>query len=158
TLAEVGPDFNEGRTMETVAPVIDIAPFSWGDAAQKAAVAQQFGAACEQTGFLIVTGHGVADETIARMLAAWRGYFDLPEDVKRRTIPLVENGPGYRPVASTSLARTLDAVAPGDLNEGYLISPLLGYRSLPHDYVDGEEGAKWFRVNLWPEAPDDFQG
>jgi isopenicillin N synthase-like dioxygenase len=141
----------------TVAPVVDIAPFFGGGAADKGAVARHFGAACEYTGFLMVEGHGVPDGVIARMLAACRAFFDLPEAEKRSVVPQVENGPGYRPIASTSLARTLDTVAPGDLNEGYLISPLLAYRSLPGDYVYSAEGAKWFRDNVWPGAPADFQ-
>ncbi len=105
----------------------------------------------------MVTGHGVRAEVTQHMLQTCRAFFALSEAEKRLVIPRVENGPGYRPIASTSLARTLDAVAPGDLNEGYLISPLLGYRNLPPEYIACDEGKKWFRENLWPSAPADFQ-
>lgn len=140
-----------------IAPVIDIAPFLSGDETRKTEVARAFGAACEHTGFLTVTGHGVPDALIERMLTASREFFALPEEEKRRTCPAIENGPGYRPLATHSLARTLDRIAPGDLNQGYLISPLLPYRNLPGAYVASEEAARWFRPNVWPERPQDFE-
>jgi isopenicillin N synthase-like dioxygenase len=149
-MAQLGSD-------TAVAPVIDIAPFSSGANAERIAVARRFGAACEHTGFLIVTGHGVPTGVTQHMLETCRAFFALPEDEKRRLCPAIPNGPGYRPVASHSLAQTLDAVAPGDLNEGYLISPLLAYRQLPPAYVASDEGTKWFRDNLWPSVPADFQ-
>jgi len=149
-MAQIGSD-------AAVAPVIDIAPFFTGGRAQRAEVARQFGAACEHTGFLMVTGHGVAAGVTQRMLESCRAFFDQPEDEKRRLCPAIENGPGYRPIASHSLARTLDAIAPGDLNEGYLISPLIDDRRLPAEYVGSAEGAKWFRPNVWPSVPADFR-
>jgi isopenicillin N synthase-like dioxygenase len=141
-----------------IAPVIDIAPFLAGDAHDKLAVARRFGDACEYTGFLMIAGHGVPPELTDRMLAACRGFFDLPETEKRRVCPVTENGPGYRPIATVALARTRGEEAPGDLNEGYLISPLLAYRGLPAAYVGSDEGGKWFRDNIWPAAPTDFEG
>jgi isopenicillin N synthase-like dioxygenase len=147
----------ETSTRRAVAPLIDIAPFVDGDEARKAGVARAFGEACEYNGFLMITGHGVPDALIARMLTACRGFFALPVDEKMRTLPAIDNGPGYRPMAVHSLARTLDAMAPGDLNEGYLISPQLPHRRLPDAYTGGDEGARWFRANVWPERPADFR-
>ena len=40
-------------------PVIDIAPFLGGDRDGKARVAAEVKQACEDIGFLVITGHGV---------------------------------------------------------------------------------------------------
>jgi isopenicillin N synthase-like dioxygenase len=137
-----------------VAPVIDIAPFFSGSPAAKAAVAQSIGAACEYTGFFLITGHGVERGIIDDMVSSCRSFFALPNDVKARACPSVVNGPGYRPTETVALAATLDAESPPDLKEGFLISPLFAERKLPKDYVYGPLGTKWFRENVWPaEVP-----
>ena len=45
-------------------PVTDIAPFLDGDAAAKQRVAADVAAACETTGLLVISGHGMAQATI----------------------------------------------------------------------------------------------
>ena len=50
-------------------PVIDIAPFRNGSAQQQQAVAKDVADACASLGFLIVSGHGVADSLAS--MEAW---------------------------------------------------------------------------------------
>ena len=57
-------------------PVIDIAPFRNGSAQQQQAVAKDVADACASLGFLIVSGHGVADSLIDDMRKVSFAYFD----------------------------------------------------------------------------------
>ncbi|MEV0382559.1 2-oxoglutarate and iron-dependent oxygenase domain-containing protein [Nonomuraea sp. NPDC050643] len=65
-------------------PVIDVSPLltGAGPSAGKRAVAGRIGAACRETGFFYVAGHGVPPELIERLDAAARRFFALPEEVK----------------------------------------------------------------------------
>lgn len=140
-----------------IAPVIDIAPFFSSDLDSRRAVARRVGAACEYTGFFVITGHRVEQRLIDDVVSLTRAFFALPEEEKKRSIPGTENGPGYRPIETVSLAATLGAESIPDLKEGFLVNPLLEYRRLPDDYVRGPRGPKWFRENVWPGAVPGFR-
>jgi isopenicillin N synthase-like dioxygenase len=103
----------EGRELGPLAvPVVDIS-------ADRTRVVEQVGRACHEIGFLTVVGHGVSQELVAATAAAARGFFDLPEDEKRRlaegetTLGL----PAYRPLRSERLAASLGQTSPADLKE-----------------------------------------
>jgi isopenicillin N synthase-like dioxygenase len=102
-----------GKAPEGV-PVIDIAPFREGAGGQR--VAEAVREACEQIGFLTITGHGVPEESIGQTAAAARAFFDLPR-VEKERLPLTPWGAGYSPLQGESLARTLGQAAPADLKE-----------------------------------------
>ena len=63
-------------------PVVDIAPFAEGGARDREAVARQVDSACSSLGFLIISGHGVADRLIDDMRGASLAYFDRPLEEK----------------------------------------------------------------------------
>ncbi len=100
-------------------PVIDISPFEWsGDG--RAAVVEQVRRACEDVGFLVVTGHGVDPGLRARMSRVSRAFFDLPEPVKAvHRHP--ERGARYVPFASESVAASMGLATPPDLKEAYSV-------------------------------------
>ena len=64
-------------TLMTV-PCIDIAPYLAGRAEEKRRVAQQVDRACEDIGFLVITGHGVDPLLCDRLFAVGKTFFDLP--------------------------------------------------------------------------------
>ena len=97
-------------------PIIDVAPFLTGMAADKQRVAAAVGAACEQIGFLTVIGHGVPETQIAQTAAAAHAFFDLPAEEKA-LLKMSAAGAGYSPVRGESLAATLGHQAPADLKE-----------------------------------------
>jgi isopenicillin N synthase-like dioxygenase len=76
-----------------VLPVIDIAPLIRGR--EIAAIASEIDAACRETGFFYVTGHGVAPELQARVYDAAREFFALPEDEKAR-VSMPHGGRAWR--------------------------------------------------------------
>ena len=63
----------------SVVPVIDIAPARRGDDAARLAVAKQIGAACENIGFFMVTGHKIPGEIIDQVDGYARQFFYRPQ-------------------------------------------------------------------------------
>ncbi len=97
-------------------PVVNIAPFLDGTTQARQRVTDDVRLACEQIGFLTITGHRVPAEQIERTAAAARAFFNLADEEKQR-MKLTPGGAGYSPVAGESLAATLGQKAPADLKE-----------------------------------------
>jgi isopenicillin N synthase-like dioxygenase len=83
--------------------------------------------ACEEIGFLIVTGHGVDPSLVDEIDRVSRAFFDLPleEKLRLRDGDLQPDRPIYRPVRSESLAATSGAKRHGDLKESLDYGPTL---------------------------------
>jgi isopenicillin N synthase-like dioxygenase len=135
-------------------PVIDIAPFLNGDAAAKQAIARQVGQACRDIGFLVITGHGVDADLIARTRAVSRDFFDLPlADKQRVARPAKDVTRGYIGLDEESLARSRDPQAYGsDLNESLMIGPV---DAPPPETA--ARGGQHFAPNLWPDQPAELR-
>ena len=97
-------------------PAIDLGPFLSGAPGARAKIAGAVRQACEQIGFLIISGHGVPAEQIERTGVAARAFFDLPDDEKKR-LALTPVGAGYSPLQGERLAATMGQHAPADLKE-----------------------------------------
>ena len=133
--------------MDTI-PVIDIAPFRNGSREQQKAVAKEVADACASLGFLIVSGHGVADSLIDGMREVSFAYFDRPvaEKLKLRMPP--DRYRGYISLGSEALAYSLDEETPPDFKESFSIGPI----DPPDDAYHRAAGpGKFFAPNLWPE-------
>ncbi|MEV1239943.1 isopenicillin N synthase family dioxygenase [Nonomuraea sp. NPDC050022] len=74
-------------------PVIDISPLL--SSKDRGAVAEWIGAACRDSGFFYVSGHGVSPELVARLDAAARRFFELPVEVKNE-ISMERGGRAWR--------------------------------------------------------------
>lgn len=80
-------------------PVIDVAalvsnPVAAG-APEQMRVAAQINAACRESGFFYVVGHGIDAGLIARLEALSREFFALPVEVKQQ-IPMSDGGRAWR--------------------------------------------------------------
>ena len=136
-------------------PVIDLSPYFGGSAEGKAAVAQAIDQACRSTGFLVVTGHGIAPELIAQVSQLSAEFFALPLEEKRRcNRPSPDQVRGYSAVAEESLSYSLEEAAPGDLKESLSIGPI----DPPDDaYHRGPAAGPHFAPNIWPARPAALQ-
>jgi isopenicillin N synthase-like dioxygenase len=65
-------------------PDVDLNEFIHGDAAQKAKFFQDLGKAYEDIGFVAVKNHLIDDRTVEELYKEVKGFFDLPEDVKKK--------------------------------------------------------------------------
>jgi len=64
-------------------PTVDLAQFTQGSPAAKAAFVQQLGKAYEEVGFVAVKNHGIPDALIADLYGAVEQFFALPPEKKR---------------------------------------------------------------------------
>ena len=101
-------------------PLVDIGDFfrPGASAAERAAVVERIGGACETIGFFAVTGHGIPRRVIDDLIAASYEFFALPLDEKlavRRPRP--EQNRGYIPHGDERLARLRGNETPADLKE-----------------------------------------
>ena len=129
--------------MSSTVPLIDFGPFI--DGSNKSGVANAIEAACRDIGFLVLTGHGVAAETIAQMSAISQRFFAL-DDTEKMRYHLRTDAKGYIPSGGETLEQTLDKEqkAPNPY-EAFAVGP----RSNVAD-VDLSD-------NVWPEHPADLR-
>ena len=121
-------------------PIIDIAPFTAGQTPGRAQVVDTVRAACEDTGFFVITGHGFPEALATQIYDASRTFFDLPAEEKNaigETGP-VPGGLMHFAIGEEALAATLGQAAIGDLKETL-------------DYGPG------FFGDRWPAKPPDLK-
>lgn len=148
-----GPDVS---VMDDV-PVIDIAPFRSGGEEDRRRVASQVDKTCREIGFLVLAGHGVDEDLVARHRRASREFFAQTVDQKMRVSRVFTGGvssPGYIPYEAHSVAHTLGDEAPPDMKETFSIGPL---HSGDGDYYTSPGAAGWFHPNRWPDSIADFR-
>jgi len=135
--------------MSTV-PTIDIGPFLRSDAAGKRVVGEQVARTCEETGFLVISGHGFPLELLGRAQRELFAFFDLPAETKNRWHP---TGPskqrGYHGFATRGLAYTLGEQTPPDLRESVFLGPVDDHRAY---YAGLPEAATSYAPNLIPDV------
>ena len=132
-------------------PVVDIGPALGHDPEAAEEVARHIDVACVSSGFLLISGHGIDPSLIEEMEATSGRFFDLPLEQRLESVPSTPGlFRGYSPVASNSLAASLDEVVPPDLCEFFCANRF-------DDPADaeaaglrpGREG--FFAPNVWPD-------
>ena len=112
--------------------------------------------ACEDVGFLVITGHGVADEVVERIDAASRAFFALTEAEKRAYAGPSGVYRGFTPSQASALALSRADESLPDLCELYTVNrfddPEVARRA---GLREGREG--FFAPNIWPD-PDQAPG
>jgi isopenicillin N synthase-like dioxygenase len=136
------------RAPLTNLPVIDFRPFRLGDLEARSAVARALGAACGETGFCYLTGHGIDDALVARTFGEARRFFALAEEVKQAiAIERSACHRGWFRLGGENLdpAHQRDA---GDLKEGVKIG-----RDLPATHHLVQRRLPLHGPNQWPDLP-----
>ena len=134
-------------------PEIDI--FSlFEDTSARRKVASAIGGACEKTGFLAISGHGVDEKLIDNAQRVGREFFRLPPEAKER---IARKPPqyfrGYVGLSTEGLSRTAGSGA-ADLKEAFAMGPI---DVLDTPYYIGTEGKGHFEPNRWPAHPTEFR-
>ena len=102
-------------------PSIDLTPFRLGTHRQP--VIDEVRAACEQIGFLMISGHGIEESLLAEAFAQSRAFFDQPLPEKRGAAPPVARRQrGYHELASRNLGKTMGVDVPPDLRESFFLA------------------------------------
>lgn len=133
-------------------PLVDIAPFRLGGPEDKRRTARAFGAAFEEVGFAMITGHGVPDDLAERTHATGMAFFSLPTaDKMTAAIPERIKVRGYMPLGIESVGRTHEGDTPPDLCEALVFNAMhLDPASVPPGSVSPATG------NIVPERPVDL--
>ncbi|HIK21495.1 MAG TPA: 2-oxoglutarate and iron-dependent oxygenase domain-containing protein [Synechococcus sp. M44_DOE_062] len=104
-------------------PCLDLTPFREGT--DPLGVAKAFGAALEEVGFVVITGHGIPEAIIQTAYERARAFFDLPLEQKMEVVtPDRVKNQGYLPIGIESVAATRGAEVPYDLCEALVFNDL----------------------------------
>ena len=119
------PRCNAERVRTDVAiPVVDLARRD-RDEGDAIARITRIARACERTGFLVVTNHGVNQPTIDAAWSAATRFFDLPDaDKMAVAMPYTGYPYGYAPLQGERLAASLGTDTPPDLKETFSMGPI----------------------------------
>jgi isopenicillin N synthase-like dioxygenase len=135
-------------------PIIDIQPFFNGNQDVRKSVADAIDAACRETGFFVVTGHGVDEDIMAATRQMAADFFAQPLDEKLK----VERPPqkvsrGYNRFMDRSLSYSIGKEAPPDLQEAFAFGP---EEFTGEDWQPGDPRTAMMAPNRWPAKPDNF--
>ena len=127
-------------------PIIDLEPWFYGEADDRAEVAARVDAALQDVGFLLVTGHGIPEIQPAAVRNAARSFFSLPAELKARYAVSVQ-GRGWLPPGVEANGYSEGTATPPDLKESYSVG---ADRPTGDPEIDGY----WFQPNVYPvEVP-----
>src|SRR5262245_8818765 len=138
---------------ETI-PTIDLSPLHDGSEAEKRNVARQIDTACMDTGFFMVTGHGVPVDLITRTRQQAIDFFAQPDAEKMKVQrPPAKISRGYNWVGDRSIAYSMGQAAPPDIQEAFAFG---------HDRADlaakvDKASAQMYAPNIWPDQPPSFK-
>ena len=135
-------------------PDVDLAAFERANDAERRSIGREVDRICRQTGFLLIRNHGVSMRIVDAAWKAAQQFFALPEQEKRRSRSPDPDCPrGYFPMASETLAKTLDQDTPPDLKESFSCGP----QRAPQRSGSVEHFDFFYGENVWPAAPPSFK-
>jgi isopenicillin N synthase-like dioxygenase len=141
----------EVRATLPVHPV-DLEPFRLGGPAERAAVAAAIDTACRDSGFLLVSGHGVSTALCDGVLDGFGAFFDLPLAEKRHFVVADESANrGYSELGKEGLAYSRGEETPPDLFEAFNVGR--------EDAIGPEydRHREFYAPNIWPDEPAGLQ-
>jgi isopenicillin N synthase-like dioxygenase len=135
-------------------PTIDMSPLRTGSDADKREVARRIDAACRDTGFFLVTGHGVPADLIAKARQRAIDFFAMPHDEKMKVQrPPSKISRGYNWVGDRSIAYSMGEKTPPDIQEAFGFGQDRPDLAAQTDPVS----AQMYAPNMWPQQPADFR-
>ncbi|MEW5811846.1 MAG: 2-oxoglutarate and iron-dependent oxygenase domain-containing protein [Actinomycetota bacterium] len=136
--------------MTATIPLVDLSLWRNGSDADRAALAATVDQALIDSGFLMVSGHGIAAELRARIRDLVREFFALDPATKERYATAV-GGRGWIPPGKEANGYLLGVELPPDLKETFVSG---------HEQSSGDADvdAEWFPPNVWPSEVPALQG
>ncbi len=141
--------------MQETLPVhpVDLEPLRLGGPQDRQRVAAMVDEACCDSGFLVVTGHGVDQQICDDVLDAFGAFFDQPLDEKLRwTVADESANRGYSRMGKEALAYSRGESTAPDLFEAFNV----GREQAEGSYY--ETNRAFYAPNVWPTAPPGLHG
>jgi isopenicillin N synthase-like dioxygenase len=133
--------------MAAAVPIVDLTGWFAGTEGGRRVVAGEVDAALRESGFLLVTGHGVPDALRAAARAEAGRFFALPVQVKRRYAATIGQR-GWIPPGVEANGYAEGTETPPDLKETFAVGA-------DEPVGDAEVDRVWFLRNVWPtEVPE----
>ncbi len=126
-------------------PVVDMAAWHRGSAAERDTIIQTIGDALADIGFFAVENHGVDSALISRAYETTQRFFELPAEVKERWH--IPGGAGQRGYTGYGREHAKDSEAP-DLKEFWHVG---------REFEAGDPAYAGMRGNVWPDRPAEFR-
>lgn len=135
----------QGSTPQGRIPVLDIAPTLAGTPGAAEGLAERIARTCEDTGFLVLSGHGIDPVLPAGCFEAAARFFALPEEEKL-ALKVGELNIGYLPTGAQVIrtSRVAEVKKP-NLNESFYI-----IRDRGPDHPDIVNRKPFVAPNRWP--------
>jgi isopenicillin N synthase-like dioxygenase len=131
-------------------PVIDLSGFATGKGARDREVAAAVDAACQEVGFLLISGHGVPDRLLHQMHDASKAFFTLPKELKRALQFANDDDIGYKSLGKSYLTNSWDSNAntgpAPDWKETFGARPYAAPANL------SREEQPYFSLEIWPPS------
>jgi isopenicillin N synthase-like dioxygenase len=128
----------------------DLAVWEAAKGPEREARAQDLDRICRQTGFLVLSGHGVPDPVIQGVWEASQRFFaQLPEKKAEVSAPYPGYPYGWLGPDREALARSKGEDTPPDLKESFNGGPL----AMPKGIADPDAYAFCYAPTLWPDLP-----
>ena len=126
----------------------DLAAFEGARGAERAKLAAAIDRICRETGFLVLTGHGVPQVVTDAVWQATRAFFaQNPEAKQQVAAPYAGYPYGYLGPNTESLAKSRGEETPPDLKESFNGGPL----TVPDGVSDRDAHAFCYQPTLWPD-------
>jgi isopenicillin N synthase-like dioxygenase len=130
-------------------PLVNIEPFLKGGSTDREQVAALVDAACQDSGFLMVAGHGVPTGLMQAYTDHLTAFFAAPLADKQRIGVTRDSNRGYRGKDATALAHSRGDYTPPDLMERFTT----GRSDVPQDAYHQARAHNHFQPNRWPDDP-----
>ncbi|MGU3438196.1 isopenicillin N synthase family dioxygenase [Actinomycetes bacterium M1A6_2h] len=130
-------------------PIIDLQHWRSGSSAQREQLAARVDRALQESGFLLISGHGIDPHLRAQIRAAGSAFFKSDPEIKHRYRTRV-GGRGWIPSGAEANAFLEETPGPADLKETYTS----GWDN--HSTGDEAIDAEWFAPNVWPTEVPEF--
>jgi isopenicillin N synthase-like dioxygenase len=133
-------------------PVLDVGPTLANEPGARAALARDVAKACADTGFLVITNHGIGQDLIDNAFAAASDFFDLPEQ-RKLALKVGDLNIGYLPYGA-QIVRTskINNNTKPNLSESFYI-----VTDLPPDDSRITSGDPMYGPNHWPAEMPSFK-
>lgn len=135
-------------------PIIDLGAFEHSTDEHKQRLGAEVDRICRETGFLAISGHGVAQQVIEAVWGEARAFFDLPADDKQKSKAPYKGYPyGYLGPGTEALAKSKNVDTPPDLKESFNGGPA----RTPAGLNDADALSFCYAPTIWPARPEGFK-